>query len=76
MKKGMKMRCKLCNAIMERYDWKRNDPSGREESLCSSCLQDVWRYDPDSVIGTFPLEEALDMEEGIFVEYKRREIES
>lgn len=75
MIREIKMRCKSCNKVMEKHDWKRKDPNDQEESLCSSCLQDVWMFEPDSVQAIFPVGELLDMEEGIFVEYKSREIE-
>ena len=74
-------RCKSCDRIMKKCDLDilmvdeleemRQD---FEEDLCRSCRQEIYKHSPDNMemasgLG-FPLEEVLDMEEGLFIDYK------
>ena len=77
----MSSRCKSCDRIMKRCDLEvsleeaeKKKLQVSEEELCKSCRQEIFKMSDDSLeLATglgFSLEETLEMEDGIFTDYR------
>ena len=64
-------KCDLDILIIEELGSERQD---FEEDICRSCRQEIYKHSPDNMeiaVGLgFPLEESMEMEEGLFIDYK------
>lgn len=63
-------RCRACDRIMKKCDYEIVDEEGKEEDLCKSCRQEIFKHSDEAINLGFSVDEAMEMEEGFYVDYR------